>query len=696
MAKRTIDRYRSHSNKLNDAKHYIIVRPLKLHSSSLSVGGEGDARFPPNLAQTMKQLLPALLILGFAWSFSQAPSITPELRPDAREAIAAAPDAAKYPESAAVVLLAETDFELREDGKVVQKVRSLTKALNDRGVSSGEVALPYSGHYDRLIVHIAHTVLPNGQVVPVRPGDIRDTPVFSGQAMYEDTRQKTIVFPQAVIGATFELEYELVQSPRMSGFFFDEFWLQASIPVLRGRNTYVVRKGWNVRHRSHLVDLQPRVTKLADGGTRYDYEWASPAEVKPEPYMPPQDRVFGRVEFATTTKWAEVDAWWQRLSKGREALSADAEAVVKKVASPRVAPIDRLRGIYYWVQRNIRYVAIELGESGYQPHSAGQVCSNRYGDCKDLSTVLVGMLRKAGIKADWTLISIDSAERPPDERWAGPYSFNHCIARAQIGQKVYWLDATAGMLGVNELPSSLRGCKGLVIGTGGKFETLPGFGAALPEMETVTTVTVRDDGSARLKMRFVGRNDVALGLRQFLSRAGPEQIRRIKEGIVRQYGGGAGKLVSFSTSSHSKWDEPMAMACVIESRDYVYRVGNIMLISLDPDQSVQGGGSSLFSEPTREFPIYSTRGSAMRNRFAVDLPPGYEVLALPDFSLNRNPLMSVNTKVEQKGQVVSVQTDMAPKDVWIPKDEYEAFQTEYTRYAKNRRQVIVLRKKEPF
>ena len=60
--------------------------------------------------------------------------------------------------------------------------------------------------------------------------------------------------------------------------------------------------------------------------------------------------------------------------------------------------------IHEFVAKDIRYVAIEYGDSGYEPHHAKEVFVNRYGDCKDQAILLITMLKEAGIEAYPVLI----------------------------------------------------------------------------------------------------------------------------------------------------------------------------------------------------------------------------------------------------------------------------------------------------
>ena len=49
-----------------------------------------------------------------------------------------------------------------------------------------------------------------------------------------------------------------------------------------------------------------------------------------------------------------------------------------------------------------KYVAFEDGMGGFVPREAGLVCSRRFGDCKDMASILTAMNRAAGIPAYFT------------------------------------------------------------------------------------------------------------------------------------------------------------------------------------------------------------------------------------------------------------------------------------------------------
>ena len=90
----------------------------------------------------------------------------------------------------------------------------------------------------------------------------------------------------------------------------------------------------------------------------------------------------------------------------------------------------RIRPVCRFVQKEVTYLGITIDTdsmAGYRPHSAADVCDNRFGDCKDKATLLCTLLE--GHRGRGTHIVLVSSGRPAGEQdpdWPSAY-FNHAI-----------------------------------------------------------------------------------------------------------------------------------------------------------------------------------------------------------------------------------------------------------------------------
>src|SRR5256885_15594216 len=103
---------------------------------------------------------------------------------------------------------------------------------------------------------------------------------------------------------------------------------------------------------------------------------------------------------------------------------------------------DTLEALYDFVSKNYRYVSLSFGVGRYQPHAAGEVLANQYGDCKDKHTLLASLLAAVGRRAYPALIST-GAEIDSDV--PSPLQFDHMISAVPEGDAFIWLDTTPGV-----------------------------------------------------------------------------------------------------------------------------------------------------------------------------------------------------------------------------------------------------------
>ena len=74
--------------------------------------------------------------------------------------------------------------------------------------------------------------------------------------------------------------------------------------------------------------------------------------------------------------------WESGLTEGRRESSPEIKQKVTELTGSAPTTLAKMQALAAFVQHDIRYVAIELGIGGWQPHYARDVFSHRYGDCK--------------------------------------------------------------------------------------------------------------------------------------------------------------------------------------------------------------------------------------------------------------------------------------------------------------------------
>ncbi|HJR70157.1 MAG TPA: DUF3857 domain-containing protein [Gammaproteobacteria bacterium] len=165
---------------------------------------------------------------------------------------------------------------------------------------------------------------------------------------------------------------------------------------------------------------------------------ASPA-ANPESYAPPWEPVVPFLTASSYGDWAEIAAWSRPLYEVEPEAQVVDLAEQIRVANPE--PKDRIVAALRFVQEEIRYFALTLGEGGYVPLSTAETVRTRTGDCKAKTLLLLSLLEAFDVEAHAAYVSTTVGRALP--LFAPSLSpFNHVIVRVRHEGKDYWLDPT--------------------------------------------------------------------------------------------------------------------------------------------------------------------------------------------------------------------------------------------------------------
>ncbi|HYH10198.1 MAG TPA: DUF3857 domain-containing protein [Thermoanaerobaculia bacterium] len=417
----------------------------------------------------MRRTLVALLVLACAGAASAK---TP---PWVREAIPAQLPDAKNAD--AIVLLDDTNVTVASDGALATRYRRVVKILTAAGRDHGTVMAWYGGD-TKLRSLRAWSIDAAGAEYEVRERDAIETTPTDFE-LYTDSRMKVLTIPAANPGSVIAYEHETTSKPYLPQTAWQ---FQEEIPVVHARYELVLPQGWS-----------------------YDARWLNHAPVQPagnvwslrsiaplpdERRRPDSAAMAGRVGFhllapsAKPLTWTDVANWFGRLAAARSAPTPQLQAKVRELA----ASGDTLRALARFAQRDVRYVAIEIGIGGYQPHAAGEVFTNRFGDCKDKATLLRTMLRETGVEAHYVLVHTTRGVTDPAFPNLG--AFNHVIAAIPVTDaqakgldavvehpklgKLLLFDPTSTVTPFGQLPPWLQASRGLLVtSSGGELIELP-------------------------------------------------------------------------------------------------------------------------------------------------------------------------------------------------------------------------------
>ncbi len=655
-------------------------------SGALFVSFSAAAQAAPRIKKTRRK--PAAVITTAATA-PTAPVLSAELK----ALLAQAPSAKDYPNAAKATLLDVADIQVRPDGSARTVTRQLIKVFNERGRDEAEVRIPYNHAFERVTITRARTIKSNGQILSVKPSDVRDHAVDEGEDSYSDARIKSFSLPAVDDGAVLEYEYVTDQkAPLMPGQFWTRWWFQTgSDPVVESRLTVTMPKGLAVKEALKNTDLKP-VTKESADGSKITRVWRSRGvpSIEWEPMMPGAERIAPHLALSTVGTWQDIAAWYWTLAKDRANPDAAIKAQTAALIKGKTTPEEKAKAIFYHVEEKTRYVALEYGIGGYQPRRAADVSRNQYGDCKDMTTLLVAMLKEAGITAHPVLLRAGSTAKVSDEL-PSPHAFNHAICLAEINGKKFWLDATAQLASWGVVPGGDRGAQAFVIRDGvGSWEVIPHAAPEENRLEQTAKLTLAADGSATGTVRVQGTGDADMGLRGALFFTRPDKVKEMVERMAQGIGANA-KVTKYTVSDFRNKDLPVTITYDVTLPSWAQKSGSMLLFKARAEQSA-GSGSSPFLQETREHPIFQDSSGVLESTVEIAIPAGYSPLSMPEPLEVKSDLGIFRRTVTNKDNALTIAVRAENHRADIPAARYSEVRKYYDDMVKVADEPIILKK----
>ncbi len=195
------------------------------------------------------------------------------------------------------------------------------------------------------------------------------------------------------------------------------------------------------------------------------------------------------------SSWTKFGLWYGELKKGMDVLSEDRTVFFREMVRDAKDENEKLKRVYDYLQKNFRYVSIQLGIGGFKPFPAIFTDQKKYGDCKGLSNYTQAALNAVGIKSYQALINRQYNDEPVDPSFS--YNqFNHVILCVPLKKDTIWLECTSNTLSPGKLDITTENKNALLITeNGGVLVPTPRSRASENIFESVTHIQLKDDGS---------------------------------------------------------------------------------------------------------------------------------------------------------------------------------------------------------
>jgi len=597
----------------------------------------------------------------------------------------------------------ELNIFIKNDEPVAEKKTNINMLmLTEKNVNMLSRYRVYHSSFSELTDLSAYTKVPaGGKYKTVKVTDKKTTSSTDNSIFYDDMKETTFDFPSLTQFAVAHVDYTQFHK---DAHLLSAFYLPGYMPVVNASFTVTVPDNVNIKY---VIKNDPKgLWKLTEEKKKREtvYKWTI-SNVKPEDnysnapdmrYFQPHVIVYitsyenknGRQQYLSTID--DLHRWNTSFLKDLN-LSPDPalKKIVDSITSDKTSERAKAAAIYSWVQQHIKYVAFENGVEGFRPRQASEVCAKRYGDCKDMSSILTQMMRMAGIKAYYTWIGTRELPYTYTETPL-PIVDNHMISTALIDGEYIFLDGTDNNASFDMPPAFIQGKEALISINDKEYK--------------VMKVSVADPAKSMIiDSTFISMNDKGLkGYQNVLYNGyfGKDVYSSLlyrdetetKEYINKRMSKGSNKFIlgNYKINKLDPGQNIASISAEFEIPGYSKKVGSEYYINLHLEKIF---GNNVINIEERKVPYEVDYNYTIRQYHILTIPEGYKVSYMPkDYSFE-NELVQINLYYKMdNGKLIAAQ-EIQNKKLLLDPSDFEEWNKPMKALQPYYKESVVLEKK---
>lgn len=513
----------------------------------------------------------------------------------------------------------------------------------------------------------------SGKIVKkIKKGDLTQSSIDFG-AFTTDNYALFYEYKHPVFPYTVEYTYQIKYKNGIISYYPFSPYLGFDISVEKAE--YKLETPDNFKLRSKSVGDISVKTDNQQGKNIYSMAVENLSAISNEPNSPKSYDIFPRVYLAPTdfcydavcgnmADWKSYGLWVNSLLKGRDELPEDVVLKIKELTANAKTDREKVGIVYDYLQKNSRYVSIQLGIGGFQPIPATAVHKNRFGDCKGLSNLMKAMLKAIGIESNYCEIGVNRSDILYAD-FANVSQTDHAILLVPLKNDSIWLECTLQTLPFGFVHDGIAGHDAVVISDeGGKLCRLPTYS----ENENVTNSNVvielnengDAEGSVMIAEHLFNYDDVISYLRD-------KERKKVVEYVNARMAMPKMELGEFNVIENKSSRPSVLFDAKFNAPGFANRTGTRLFLPICP---LAKANFNRYSATERTHDIAIRSGYTDNDSITFNLPKGFVVESLPKDVVEDSKYGSITTHAEEKdGAILYTQTIVIHKGTF-PKEEY--------------------------
>ena len=354
--------------------------------------------------------------------------------------------------------------------------------------------------------------------------------------------------------------------------------------------------------------------------------------------------------------------------------------------------MQKAQHLYDWVQKNMHYIGFEIGLGGWIPREADTVCKKKYGDCKDMSSILMKMGRMVGLKTYFTWIG--TTEKPYTfQETPIPQVSNHMICAFKSGDEWLFIDGTHSNLPFGANRDDIQGKEAMIAIDKDNYKiiTIP----IVPADKNITTDNTHIHISEKNGRDLIGNFNIkyqgykAWNLAYHFASRTKEKEEREKD-LTKATMRGSNKytLDKYNLDISDTGNKDIVLAGDFTIGGYVNNIGKDYIINMNLLRHFE---EDYIDTTDRKAAWYFDYKNKEKEVVVLDIPTGYKVTHLPANSQGKlDDMWNYNISYKSDGKKITLTKEYTLNTLSINRQYFAANNKAIKELDKQYKESVVL------
>ena len=547
------------------------------------------------------------------------------------------------------ILLDYTHETITKNYEDVMSEHEIIKIINKKGIKKySSLTFPFSKKNQKLKVYYIKIIQPNGNIIHINTNLLKtvtapfnpEAPIFSNQLL------KTIQLPGLIKGSIIDYKYRtVVIKPYMKNNFFTEDYFGGLSPLKKSVYKLTIPKGLYYRYAGYGLKEKPEIIKNSLNTTLIWSIW-NRKKITPEEMGPGESFIVPHVMISSVKSWNKVALWYAHLTKDIIKPGVELNNYIDSLIHSKKTKLEKIKAIYNFTAKKIRYVGYEFGINGYKPSNVNSIFKNRFGDCKDHATLFSSMLKQIGVNAYPVLIpTTEIPDMNPDI--PTPFVFDHEITAIKLKSgKFMFADTTSNVTTFGDLPPMDQGRNVLILVNGkGITAKTPIFPPSKNSISVKEYASVSSGGTLNVKSSLIYSGAYDMYKRYLYSSTSK---RKKKDAILKDVMSIVpnARLTGYSFKNGNSLTKPYIENFSFAAKNYSGKNGSIIIIRFPLRTRTEL--TKITAMDKRKYPLKFGYNFSEKTAVYLSFPENYKIVFIPKTVNIRNAAGSFATSYSVK------------------------------------------------